>query len=299
MGRVASGYVNRELLRCTKLGDQPFKRLAQVSHGSLGGITLTVSARTGDAAERGRTTHRLRPGPRCRGCARPGSWSSAPCVGLFIVMRLDARPGPYLAACPVCHYLAQVPLLCASSCRAQPQFMMNPANDENPTLRRPGPSHQVTARCHPPAGGRWVVAGAGRSSTGRRRSGHSRRHRASPVSETRGADELPVDLAADRRGARDADRRGRADRDSRSDGCAPTRGRNPAIRGSVRARKKHTGAPARCAQSTRCRRLGGHRWDPGQPAQDGPRICNGSEVCRCGSPLVRDMPRSCLTLARQ
>jgi hypothetical protein len=49
MGRVASGHVNREreLLRCAKLGDQPFKRLARVSHGSLASITLTVSTHTG------------------------------------------------------------------------------------------------------------------------------------------------------------------------------------------------------------------------------------------------------------
>ena len=49
MGRVASGHVNheRELRRCAKLGDQPFKRLAQVSHSSFTGITLTVGAHAG------------------------------------------------------------------------------------------------------------------------------------------------------------------------------------------------------------------------------------------------------------
>ena len=49
MGRVASGHVNREceLLRRAKLGDQPFQRLAQVSHSSLAGNALTVSAHTG------------------------------------------------------------------------------------------------------------------------------------------------------------------------------------------------------------------------------------------------------------
>src|SRR5208282_6916086 len=46
MGRVASGHVDREreLLRRAKLGDQPFKRLTQVGHGGLGGITVTVRA---------------------------------------------------------------------------------------------------------------------------------------------------------------------------------------------------------------------------------------------------------------
>ena len=49
MGRVASGHVNREreLLRRAELGDQPFKRLAQVSHSSFAGITLTVRAYAG------------------------------------------------------------------------------------------------------------------------------------------------------------------------------------------------------------------------------------------------------------
>jgi hypothetical protein len=36
----------RELLRSAELGDQPFEGLAQVSHGSLAGITLTIGADT-------------------------------------------------------------------------------------------------------------------------------------------------------------------------------------------------------------------------------------------------------------
>ena len=74
MGRVASGHVNREreLLWCAKLGDQPFKRLAQVSHGSLAGITFAVSARTGTQLSVGapHTVFILRHG---RGGPRPAS----------------------------------------------------------------------------------------------------------------------------------------------------------------------------------------------------------------------------------
>jgi hypothetical protein len=49
MGLVALGHVdgNRELWRRAELGDQAFKRLAQVRDGSLAAVALTVRSHTG------------------------------------------------------------------------------------------------------------------------------------------------------------------------------------------------------------------------------------------------------------
>jgi hypothetical protein len=49
MEREASGHVNRErqFLRGTELGDQPFESLTQVGHSSLTGITVAIRTHTG------------------------------------------------------------------------------------------------------------------------------------------------------------------------------------------------------------------------------------------------------------
>ena len=101
-GWVASGHVNheREFLRCAKLGDQPFKRLAQVSHSILAGIAFTVGAHTGTQLSVGSPhaifvllhdvgdVHRLR--HKSGSLRRPVHGNSA---------GREARP--HLAACPV------------------------------------------------------------------------------------------------------------------------------------------------------------------------------------------------------
>jgi hypothetical protein len=93
MGRAASGHINHdcEFLRHAELGDQPFKRVTQIGHGGLRGVTLPVRAYTGTQLRMGapHAVFVLFHGVGNVYCPRrdPGLLG----LGLFIVAALAAR----------------------------------------------------------------------------------------------------------------------------------------------------------------------------------------------------------------